>query len=60
MKEAKRLVELEPAESRDIKRALFTSSYPAMQLSTFEQRATSCRLHQEQVEEEQVSISGTR
>ena len=43
------------AKSRDIKRALFTGSYPAMQLSTFEQRATSCRLHQDQVEEEQVS-----
>ena len=45
MKEAMRLVEPEPAESRDIKRALFTGSYPAMQLSTLEQRATSCKLH---------------
>ena len=52
MKEAKRLVEPGLAESRDIKRALFTGSYPAMQLSTFEQRATSCRLHQDQVEEQ--------
>ena len=52
MKEAKRLVEPGLAESRDIKRALLTGSYPAMQLRTFEQRATSCRLHQDQVEEQ--------
>ena len=50
--EATRLVEPEPAESRAIKRALFTGSYAAMQLSTFEQRATSCRLHQNHVEKD--------
>ena len=55
MKEAMRLVEPDPAESKAIKRALFTGSYPAIHLSTFEQRATSCRLHQNHVEEEQVS-----
>ena len=55
MKEAKRLVEPGLAESRDIKRALLTGSYPAMQLRTFEQRATSYKLHQDQVKEKQVS-----
>ena len=49
------LVEPDPAESKAIKRALFMGSYSAIQLSTFEQRATSCRLHQEHVEEKHVS-----
>ena len=54
-KEAMRLVEPEPADSKVIKRALFMGSYPAIQLSTFEQRATSCRLRQDHIEEERVS-----
>ena len=48
MKEAMRLVEPDPAESKVIRRALFVGSYAAIQLSTFEQRATSCKLHQDQ------------
>ena len=55
MKDAMRLVEPDPAESKAIKRALFMGSYPAIQLRTFEQRATSCRLHQDHVREEKVS-----
>ena len=60
IKEAMRLVEPDPAESKAIKRALFMGSYPAMQVSTFEQRATSCRLHQDHVEEEQTSTYEAR
>jgi hypothetical protein len=60
MKEAMRFVEPDPAESEAIRRALFTGSYPAIQLSTFEQRPTSCRSHQNQVEEEQVSTYEAR
>ena len=60
-KEAMRLVEPDPAESNAIKRALFTGSYRAMQLSTFEERATSCKLlHQDHVKEEQVSTHEVR
>ena len=55
MKEAMCFVEPDPAESKAIKRALFMGSYPTIQLSTFEQRATSCRLHQDHVQEEKIS-----
>ena len=51
MKEAMCFVEPDPDESKAIKRALFMGSYPTIQLSTFEQRATSCRLHQDNVQE---------
>jgi len=55
MKEAIRLVEPDPAESEAITRVLFMGSNSTIQLSTFEQRATSCRPHQDLVEEEQIS-----
>ena len=57
-KEAMRLVEPEPAESKaiyreskDINWASFTGLYPAIQLSTFdsEQRATSSRSHHQEL-----------
>ena len=55
MKEAMRLDEPDPAESNAIKRALFIGSYPAIQFSTFEQRATSYTLYQDHVQKEKVS-----
>jgi hypothetical protein len=55
MKEAIRLVEPDPAESEVIVRALFMGSYPAIQSSTLEQIAASCRSRQDPVEEEQIT-----
>ena len=57
MKEAMCFVKPDPAESKAIKRALFMGSYPTIQLSTFEQRATSCRLHQDHVQEERSQLT---